>query len=133
MVIKPLIDVVNLAFNPVQHLQVLAMLLSVPLIEPFHQNHDRPSDHGDDNRNPPHRSHPTIPDRLGIDPSSLRLSHLLLLALLDGRPMKVFLAMAEAQSDASDMTLKAHSPPTWKHVEREKIAAFCTVNRTHHY
>lgn len=133
MVVKSLIDVVNLAFDPVQYLQVFAMLLGVPLIEPFHQNHDRPSDHSDDNRNPPHRSHPTVPDRLSINPSGLCLSDLLLLAFLNGRPMEVFLAMAKAQSDAPDMALKAHSPPTWHHVEGEKIAAFCTVDRTHHY
>ena len=133
VVIKPCIDVVNLAFYPQKNLLVLCVLLSVPLVESGQPPHQGPTNNSDDNRNPPHlKSHPTIPNGLGINASGLSLSNLSFLALLNRRTMEIILAMGEPQADATYMAFKANSTPTWKHVEGEQIAAFFAINRTHH-
>lgn len=133
MLVHPIVDVVDLAFNTQENPLVLCVLLSVPLVESGKPPHQRPTNNCNDNRNPPHDLHPTIPDRFGLDPSRSSLRLLLALALANRWPMEVFFAVTEAKSDAADMALKADGTPTWKNVEREQIAAFGTVNSAHHY
>ena len=134
MFIHTTINVVDLFFDTQQNLLVLCVLFRVPLVESRQPPHHGTANKGDDNRDPPHvKSHPTIPNRFGIDSCRLGLSHLGFLPLLDRRPMEIFLSMAETQTNRANMTLKANSPTAWQHIKRKQIVAFGTVDRTHHY
>ena len=134
MLIHAIVDVIDLLFNAQKNLLVLCVLFRVPLVESGQPPHHGTANKGDDNRDPPHvKSHPTIPNRFGIDSCSLGLSHLGFLPFLDRRTMEIFLTMAEAQADAAHMALKADGPTAWQHIKRKQIAAFGTVDRTHHY
>jgi hypothetical protein len=129
VVIEPLVNMVNLAFNPQENLLVLCVLFGVPLVKPGQTPHQGTANDGDNNRHPPiHGLHPTVPDRLGLDAGVCCLLFLLALTLPNGRTMKVLLAMGEAQADATQVAFEAHCTSTWKHVEGEKIAALYTVN-----
>ena len=129
MVVEPFVNMVDFLFNTQKNILVLLMLLGVPLVEPGQTPHQRPANQSDNNRNPPgHDSHPTIPDRFGLDSCFSSLTLLLALAFANCRTMKVLLAMAKAKTDASHMALETHGTSTREHVEGKKVAAFYAID-----
>jgi hypothetical protein len=129
VVVKSVVDVINLRFNTQQNLLVFCVLLSVPFVESGETPHKWSANDSDNNRNPPHlKSHPTIPNRFSLDARISGLAFLLPLAFTNGGTMKICLAMAKTKADALDMALKAHSPTSGHDIKREDIPAFRTVN-----
>lgn len=129
MVVKSCVDVVDLAFDTQENLLVLCVLLRVPPVEPGQPPHERPTNNGDENRNPPvHDLHPTLPDTLGFNAGVSRLLLLLALAFGNRGAMKLLFALGKTQAYGSHMALETDSTSTWKHVEGEQSVAFVTVD-----
>lgn len=129
MVVKPSVYLVHFALNSQENLLVLCVLLGVPSVEPGQPPHHGSANNGDDDRNPPsHDSHPTIPDRLGLDASLSRLALLFALAFTDSGAMKIFLAVAKAKPNTAHVALETDGTSTWENVEGEDVSAFCAID-----
>lgn len=133
VLIHPTVNVVNLAFDTVEHLQVLAMLFGISFIKPLHCHDHWSGNEGDNNRYPPHGLHPTLPYGFGLDSGLGCLSLLLALTLADGGSMEIFLAVGEAQADALHMATEAQCPASRHDIKGEQIVTFGAVDRTHHH
>ncbi|NCZ95480.1 MAG: hypothetical protein EBZ16_08165 [Flavobacteriia bacterium] len=119
VVIKSTVNVIDLRFDPKKNLLIVGVLLSVPLVELCQSPHQRTADNSNDNGNPPHRSHPPLPNRLGLNTSISGLLLLQTLTLGDRRTMEIFFPMAKAKTDTLYMALKANSATTRKNVKRK--------------